>query len=211
MKFFLVEFCPVCILPDWPLSDVPGHAIVPEYFCLSQHLNRVATSSVISVALRSRQTWMEGDLGEDCLPVLLGLWKWASSVVKALWRVILCFAQARWKQCRCLMSGLPLVASSEITMWLLLLCLMFCLLRRSLSLRYSGKTRTQSHSIILRRNLTRAGAVGQRVVKMYLCWEKKPTPIFNGRGYFFKNSHDNVYSRGWNVDKGFNVYTILPS
>ena len=157
MKFLLLEFCHVCILPDWPLTAVPGHAIFPGCFFLSQHLNRVDTWAVISVAVRSRQTWTEGDLGEDSLPDLLVLWKCASSIVNALWWAILPLAQARWKQWRDLMFWTSTsVASSEITMWLLLR-LMFCLLRKSLSLRYSCKTRIQSHFIMWWRNYPEQG------------------------------------------------------
>lgn len=211
MKFLLLEFCHVCILPDWPLTDVPGYALFPGCLCLSHHLNRVDTWAVISVTVRSRQTWTEGDLGEDSLPALLVLWKCASSVGNALWRVILPLAQARWKQWQDLMFWTSTsVASSEITMWLLLL-LMFCLLRRSLSLKYSCKTRIQSHLIMWQRNLTRAGTVGQRLAKMYPVEKRNPPQYEMAKDiYFFKHSHENVYSRGWNVDKGFTVYTILP-
>lgn len=148
MKFLLLEFCHVCILPDWPLTDVPGHAIFPGYFFLSHHLNRVDTSTEISVAAQSRQTWMEGDLGENSLPAYLVLWKCASSVVNALWWVMLPLAPVRWRQWQDMMFRTSTsVALSEITMWLLLLCLMFCLFRRILSLRYSCKTRIKVISL----------------------------------------------------------------
>lgn len=170
MKSLLSESCHICTPPDWPLSDAPGHVIFPRISLpVTHHLNRMQTFTVFCVVAWSKQTE----------------WKIWVLIVFLLFQYS--FSGMCSFHSQCYFSSDTLLNSGEmetrprlLLVWFevksshgyCFLCLMFCFLRRKLSLRYSCKIRIQNNLIILQRNLTRAGR------------EKKSTPIVTCREHF---------------------------